>query len=47
LVEGYLGHRWGITLASGHPYETSAPQIGNKTGLRYSLGNGLRQRTLR
>jgi hypothetical protein len=24
-IEGYLAHKWGITLASGHPYETSAP----------------------
>jgi hypothetical protein len=45
-LEGYLGHKWGVTLASGHPYELAAPTISNKTGLRYSISDGLRQRTL-
>jgi hypothetical protein len=47
LVEGYLGHRWSVALASGHPYETSAPQLSGKTGLRFCISFGLRQRTLR
>jgi len=25
-LEGYLAHKWGIALASGHPYELSPPQ---------------------
>jgi hypothetical protein len=49
LLEGYLGHKWGVTLASGHPYENDAPTYATatKTGLRFCIGFGLRQRTLR
>jgi hypothetical protein len=46
-VEGYLGHKWGITLASGHPYENNAPTTSGKTGLKFCISVGLRQRTLR
>jgi len=26
-VEGYLAHKWGVTLAVGHPYEFGAPVL--------------------
>jgi hypothetical protein len=46
-IEGYLGWKWGVSLASGHPYELAAPTFDTKTGLRYRIADGLRQRTLR
>ena len=46
-LEGYLAWKWGLTLASGHPYELVAPTVGSRSGLRYPLGDGLRQRSLR
>lgn len=27
-VQGYLGHKWGVALPSGHAFETSAPTVG-------------------
>jgi hypothetical protein len=46
---GYVAHKYGLTasLPALHPYKSSAPQIGNRTGLRYRIADGLRQRTLR
>ena len=28
LVEGYLGHKWGITLPSSHPWSAESPSFG-------------------
>jgi hypothetical protein len=49
LIFGYLAHKWGLdgSLPGGHPYENTAPTFGTKTGLRFCISFGLRQRTLR
>lgn len=50
-AEGYLAHKWALTtlLPAEHPYKSEAPQDApvRKTGLRFAIGDGLRQRTLR
>lgn len=48
-LEGYLAYKWGLTasLPSNHPYKTDPPRVWNHSGLRYPLGAGLRNRTLR
>jgi hypothetical protein len=48
-IEGYLAYKWGLqaSLPSDHPYKSNAPQLPGHTGLRFCIGFGLRQRTLR
>lgn len=49
-LEGYLAHQWGLdgNLPSDHPYKAFAPGARPaRSGLRYALGTGLRNRTLR
>ena len=48
-VEGYLAWKWGLqaNLPGAHPYAGFAPTVGNRSGLRYPIGSGLRQRGLR
>lgn len=48
-IEGYLAWKWGLqaSLPGGHAYASAAPTVpGGKSGLRYAISGGLRQRTL-
>lgn len=48
LLDGYLAWKYAIAanLATGHPYKDRPPGS-TRSGLRYPLGSGLRNRTLR
>jgi hypothetical protein len=32
-IEGYLAHKWGVRLSSGHPYAFAPPMVGSATSL--------------
>jgi hypothetical protein len=37
ILDGYIAHKWGVTLTSGHPYENAPPTVSD--GFFY-LGSG-------